>query len=117
MTKEILLFCMLSLPLTCSAWQQQSESKQIKTDILNAGGTTRTGSAYQTFDSVGEVITGQTYGSQYSNQAGFFNDYFMPPPTATPIAASERTLKVWNSQINPSRGEQARIRWYQANDN
>jgi hypothetical protein len=41
-----------------------------------------------------------------------------PLPTATPaptgIPDSEKKLKVLHSQINPVRGEQARIRWYQA---
>ncbi len=39
-------------------------------------------------------------------------------PTVTPtlVQIPEQRLRVWNSQINPTQGEQAYIRWYQFSD-
>jgi hypothetical protein len=41
-----------------------------------------------------------------------------PTPTTniTDFFGSDKRLKVFHSQINPTKGEKARIRWYQPND-
>ena len=36
--------------------------------------------------------------------------------TQTPIPDADKALKILHSQINPAHGEQARVRWYQADN-
>jgi uncharacterized delta-60 repeat protein len=38
------------------------------------------------------------------------------PPTISVISDFEKRLRVLHNQINPKKGEQAKIRWYQSND-
>jgi len=60
--------------------------------VINSSGTTRTGSGKLLRDSLGEAQIDQSYGKQFSIQAGFFNEYFLPAPTATVTVTPIRTF-------------------------
>ena len=88
--------------------------------IINAAGNTLSGDTWELYNSIGEPIVGQNYGEVYSVQAGFFHDYFRPAPTPTPTStqvitlAGDHHMKIFNSKINPLKGEVARVRWRQS---
>jgi hypothetical protein len=70
----------------------KSEHFAINQNVVNSSGTTRTGSGKLLLDSLGETQTNQSFGNQFSIQAGFFNDYFLPAPTATVTVTPIRTF-------------------------
>ena len=105
------LGCLVFFHAPAARAAQQSEQYQLNQTIINAGGTTRASATQRLFDSQSEPVAGQTFGRQYSVQAGFFNDYFMPPPTPTITCTPIRTFggEVLNSAFvfaapNPMRG-------------
>lgn len=84
--------------------------------VVNCAGNTYTGSGKMAFDSVGEANVGQSFGHSLSVQAGFFNDYFLPPPTPTITCTPIRSFggEVINAAFvyaapNPIRGTTADI--------
>jgi hypothetical protein len=105
----------------------QSAHYRLNETIASAAGNTYSGASSCLYDSLAEPAIGQSFGQQYSVQTGFFNNYFLPKPTptATIIPTSTMTpvakipavfFKIYHSQINPTRGEQARISWCQPQD-
>ncbi|MEW6516823.1 MAG: hypothetical protein AB1439_07970 [candidate division FCPU426 bacterium] len=58
--------------------------------MMNSAGNTLTASAIQAHDSLGEPLTGQSFGSLFSIQLGFFNEYFLP--LATPSVTSTAVI-------------------------
>lgn len=109
-----------------------SDLHRLEPVVVNAGGTTLTGVNPQgtpraLLDSIGESVIKQTWGSAYSIQAGFFNDYFIlaPTPTVTPTVtvtctpirgfAGELLSEEWVfAAPNPIRGNRANIVYHLA---
>lgn len=102
------------------AFLHAAESLNYKLQETVAGslGTTRSAAGKVLRDSGGEAVVGQGYSANYSIQAGFFHEYYFsaPTPTVTPttIVPVTTTLKVFHSQINPTLGESATVRWTQS---
>ena len=82
------LFAFSHYPLLAA----QSEHYQQGISVVNSAGNTYSGSGKQALDSMGEPLIGQSFGSHYSVQSGFFNEYFLPPPTPTITCTPIRTF-------------------------
>jgi hypothetical protein len=96
-----------------------------------AAGNSYTGSvSYHLVTSIGELATGQTASGSKVMLFGFMGQILFsvatptavstptPACTVTPASASlpNTFFKIYRSQINPIRGEQARLRWVQPNE-
>jgi hypothetical protein len=94
MKKNIIVYMFASVLLftTMETFAASSENYQINQSVINSAGNSYSGSAMLAYDSVGEALSGQTYGEIYSFQAGFFNDYFMPAPSPTVTPTVIRTF-------------------------
>ncbi|MCD4814716.1 T9SS type A sorting domain-containing protein [bacterium] len=124
--KNFIITVIISLaPLTLYA--AQSANYMITESIINASGTTYTGSGKMMLDSLGEGAIGQSYGSVYSIQTGFFNDYYIlpPTPTVTPtITVTGTPIRQFGSEViskdwvyaapNPIRGHIGHIYYHLA---
>ncbi len=109
-----------------------SDQHRLKPVVVNAGGTTVTGVNPQgtpraLLDSIGEPIIKQTWGSVFSIQAGFFNDYFIlaPTPTVTPtVTVTSTPIRGFGGELlseewvfaapNPIRGNRVNIVYHLA---
>lgn len=109
-----------------------SDQHRLEPVVVNAGGTTVTGVNPQgtpraLLDSIGEPIIKQTWGSVFSIQAGFFNDYFIlaPTPTVTPtVTVTSTPIRGFGGELlseewvfaapNPIRGNRANIVYHLA---
>lgn len=81
---------LVQCPFTLEA--SQSANYQLNQTVIGSIGDTRSGSSKLLRDSGGEPNVGQSFGKTYSIQAGFFNDYFLPPPTPTITSTPIRTF-------------------------
>lgn len=91
----------------------QAADYQLSQYLFNNAGNTQT--AYhppltQTIihsNAVGETLAGQTYGGQYSIQAGYFNDYYFdkPTPTVTPTRTVTPTMTITGTPLRTFGGE------------
>jgi len=97
-----LLFCLGFISNAFAA--SESANYRLNESIVNAAGNTYSGSTARLYDSLGEPAIGQGFGSQYSIQAGFFNNYFLPPPTPTTTPTPEPTAPVTTTPL-PSIGD------------
>ncbi len=66
-----------------SAPAMQSENYLQRECVVDSAGNSYAGAGSRLYDCVGEALSGQSWGRNYSVQAGFFNDYYLPPPTPT----------------------------------
>lgn len=111
--------CAAAVPFPALA--MESSQYRLDASVLNAASNTYTASGKQVYDSVAEPLVGQAYGRQYSVQAGFFNDYFLPAPTPTITCTPIRQFggEILSEQYvyaapNPIRGQRANIVYHLA---
>lgn len=60
-----------------------SENFALNQSLFCAGGNTTTSTGKTIYPAIGEHCVGQSYSQTRSLQAGFFNEYFLLPPTPT----------------------------------
>jgi hypothetical protein len=60
--------------------------------VINAAGNTYSGTGRELYDSMGEAVVGSALGQQYKLTSGFFNEYFLLPPTPTITPTIIRTF-------------------------
>lgn len=97
-----LLFSMLIIACCNNSYAAQSANYAVDQYVVNSGGNTQSSSKSQNFCSVGEAAIGQVYGQHSSVQAGFFNDYFIVPPTPTvtpPITITMTPIRTFGGEI------------------
>ena len=124
MSQLFWLFFLMFCSFASAVFAANSEHYQLIQAVTNSAGSTRTAAGKCLRDSLGEAVVGQSCGTQYFVQAGFLNSYLVgtptpistPTPAITAIPDSEKKLRVFHSQINPAKGEQARVRWYHPRD-
>ncbi len=91
MNRLLLILLIIAFPCLAQAGAQ-SEHYKLHSYVVNSAGTTHTAAGRQVFDTVGEAATGPQQGSGYAMQAGFFSDFYMPPPTPTITCTPIRTF-------------------------
>lgn len=115
---SLLLVLAATTPLHAA---QSSASYGLSQFVLESVGDTQTGAGKQIFNSGGEALMGQSWSRTMSVQAGYFNEYFMPPPTPTVTCTPIRTfgsellsLDYVYAAPNPIRGNRANIVYHLA---
>lgn len=73
-------------------WAASSENYSLDAMILDGAGNTYSGSGKIVHDVLGGFSINQSFGEVYSIQSGFFNDYFLLPPTPTVTSTITATL-------------------------
>ena len=122
--RRILFVTVISLVLFSHYSQAEHVVQPV---VVNASGTTISGAGKNIINSVGESVIGQTWGEGFSIQTGFFNEYFIlpPTPTVTPtITVTSTPIRTFNGEIiskkwvyaapNPIRGSIAHIYFHLA---
>lgn len=111
----------------------QARATIMSRDLVDCAGNTSAGHSHKIFDAFGEPVAGQGNSTKHVVASGFLAmeavqplPTFSPTPPMTPTSTATRSpydvdddkkqLRVYHTQINPSRGERARIQWYQPND-
>lgn len=114
----LLLVVVVNTPLYAA---QSSASYGLSQFVLESVGNTQAGAGRQIFNSGGEPLVGQSWSRTMSIQAGYFNEYFMPPPTPTVTCTPIRTfgnellsLEYVYAAPNPIRGNRANIVYHLA---
>lgn len=126
------LLALASLLIPALLHAAVSDLHRLEPVVVNAGGTTLTGLNPQNtpralINSIGESVIKQTWGSVFSIQAGFFNDYFVlaPTPTVTPtVTVTSTPIRGFGGELlseewvfaapNPIRGNRANIVYHLA---
>ncbi|MCD4813011.1 T9SS type A sorting domain-containing protein [bacterium] len=108
---SIILTVLVFYPMTVFA--AQSANYILKDSVVNSGGNTQSTASRSVLSSVGETIVGQIWGGTTSSQAGFFNDYFIAPPTPTVTP----TVTVTMTPIREFGGELITKKWVYAAPN
>jgi hypothetical protein len=127
MQLKAILFALICLAVPSVLHAAISDVHRLEPVVVNAGGTTLSGSGRELLDSIGESVIKQSWGSTYSIQAGFFNDYFIlaPTPTVTPtVTVTVTPIRGFGGELlsaewvfaapNPIRGTRANIVYHLA---
>jgi hypothetical protein len=122
---RIKILSLMGMFLLCAgtgwAYQGESEDYWLRAVVASAGNT-YTATDVELMESVGEPNVGPTYDEEYSIQAGFYCEYYIPPPLPTPAATSvvkdsfelgDNQIKALNNRVRPGYGEFTIIRWQQ----
>ncbi len=95
MMRTVLIFCVWAVIVPGylpASWAVQSEHYQQHSFVVNSAGNTCSSSGKLVMNSVGETQVGQSFGSSFSIQSGYFNDYFLPAATPTVTCTPIRTF-------------------------
>lgn len=132
MPRMMIIVALLCIALPTALQAATSDLHGLEPVVVNAGGTTLTGLNPQgtpraLLDSIGESVIKQSWGSAFSIQAGFFNDYFVlaPTPTVTPtVTVTSTPIRTFGGELlseawvfaapNPIRGYKANIVYHLA---
>lgn len=132
MPSRIVLLALTCLLIPALLHAAVSDLHRLEPVVVNASGRTLTGLAptgtpRALLDSIGESVIKQTWGSVFSIQAGFFNDYFVlaPTPTVTPtVTVTSTPIRGFGGELlsaewvfaapNPIRGNRANIVYHLA---
>lgn len=124
---KLAIFILIYLGCSDILHAASSDLHRLEPVMVNAGGATLAGNSRNLLDSIGESIINPTWGQAFSFQAGFFNDYFLQPPTptvtptvtvtSTPIRGfwGDLLSKAWvYAAPNPIRGHRANVVYHLA---
>lgn len=127
MSRMMIMLALCCVALPSALYAAYSDLHGLEPVVVNAGGQTLSGNGRNLLDSIGESIIRQTWGQSFSIQAGFFNDYFVlpPTPTVTPtVTATSTPIRGFGGELlsaewvfaapNPIRGNRANIVYHLA---
>lgn len=124
---KLAIFILIYLGYSNILHAASSDLNRLEPVVVNAGGATLAGNSRNLLDSIGESIINQTWGQAFSFQAGFFNDYFLQPPTPTvtpTVTVTSTPIRTFGGGLlseewvyaapNPVRGNRANIVYHLA---